>query len=556
MNNVWEELSYNNLLDNIGNDTIDKIEEVYPYLSGSEEEDVDDKFKLAKIMNAVVGADLLQKKDFRKSVFYSLAPGHQDLIKKEFQLTDNKLYMKFINQLISDQWIRNDRNERVCECLGISKSSLPDPIEKVGILTKFTIDKEKTTFKQLKEYQFPVVNDSLKHISNTPLGNFMIQMPTGSGKTRVAMEIISHFINDHTDKRINVVWLAHSSELLEQACACFEEIWSFLGKKDISIIRLWGGTKGYPSSEYNNVIFGGFDKLYSAISKDPNSLNHYQEDLKLIIVDEAHRAVAPTYKQVITSLAGIKAIIIGLSATPIRASDESSKELVEFFQNELIKIPDTDGKSIIQYLRSINVLSKVERECLDGTSIKATNADKQHYENYFDISAAILKKLSNDAQRNINILNKLKTLIDENKQVMLFACSVEHSKFICGLLTMLKIDGNQIRAAHIDGTTSKNRRNFLIEEFKNKNINVICNYELLSTGFDAPKIDAVLITRPTYSSVLYSQMIGRGLRGKAMGGTEYCQIIEVIDNIEGYPDAAELFENFKDIFEDISDNEF
>ena len=44
------------------------------------------KFKLAKIMNAVVGADLLQKKDFRESVFYSLSPGHQDLIKKEFQL--------------------------------------------------------------------------------------------------------------------------------------------------------------------------------------------------------------------------------------------------------------------------------------------------------------------------------------------------------------------------------------------------------------------------------------------------------------------------------------
>ena len=87
-----------------------------------------------------------------------------------------------------------------------------------------------------------------------------------------------------------------------------------------------------------------------------------------------------------------------------------------------------------------------------------------------------------------------------------------------------------------------------IDEFRSKHINVITNYELLSTGFDAPKVDVVMITRPTFSSVLYSQMIGRGLRGTAMGGTESCQVIEVIDNIDGYPDTSVLFEEFEEIF--------
>ena len=69
---------------------------------------------------------------------------------------------------------------------------------------------------------------------------------------------------------------------------------------------------------------------------------------------------------------------------------------------------------------------------------------------------------------------------------------------------------------------------------------------MLTTGFDAPNTDAVMITRPTNSPVLYSQMIGRGLRGPLIGGTEFCKMIDVRDNIGEFGDADTVYEIFED----------
>ena len=71
-----------------------------------------------------------------------------------------------------------------------------------------------------------------------------------------------------------------------------------------------------------------------------------------------------------------------------------------------------------------------------------------------------------------------------------------------------------------------------MDDFKNKNLQVLCNDRLISTGFDAPKTDTIIIAKPTFSIVLYSQIIGRGLRGPEIGGTDYCKIIDVKDNIQ------------------------
>jgi hypothetical protein len=71
----------------------------------------------------------------------------------------------------------------------------------------------------------------------------------------------------------------------------------------------------------------------------------------------------------------------------------------------------------------------------------------------------------------------------------------------------------------------------VIEEFRAGRLQFLCNYGVLTTGFDAPKIRAVIIARPTTSVVLYEQMIGRGMRGPLNGGTEECQVIDLQDNI-------------------------
>ena len=86
-----------------------------------------------------------------------------------------------------------------------------------------------------------------------------------------------------------------------------------------------------------------------------------------------------------------------------------------------------------------------------------------------------------------------------------------------------------------------------IESFKNRNsdVNIIINYEVLTTGFDSKNIRCVFITRPTKSVVLYSQMLGRGLRGPMMGGNERCTLVDIDDNLEAF-DNETAFSHFDD----------
>jgi superfamily II DNA or RNA helicase len=133
-------------------------------------------------------------------------------------------------------------------------------------------------------------------------------------------------------------------------------------------------------------------------------------------------------------------------------------------------------------------------------------------------------------------------LINENKKILFFGTSIAHSKMICSLLL-----AKGVRCAHIDGGSGKYRRK-IIDEFKNNKIQVLCNFGILSTGFDDPKIDVVFMARPTNSIVLYSQILGRGLRGPKIGGTENCEIFTVFDNITNLPTNEKISEYFDEYF--------
>lgn len=79
---------------------------------------------------------------------------------------------------------------------------------------------------------------------------------------------------------------------------------------------------------------------------------------------------------------------------------------------------------------------------------------------------------------------------------------------------------------------------------------VLCNYGVLTTGFDAPATSAVLIARPTKSLVLYSQMVGRGIRGPLAGGNSDAEIVTVVDNnLPGFGSVASAFTNWEDVWE-------
>ena len=73
---------------------------------------------------------------------------------------------------------------------------------------------------------------------------------------------------------------------------------------------------------------------------------------------------------------------------------------------------------------------------------------------------------------------------------------------------------------------------------------MLTNFGILTTGYDDPTLETILITRPTQSIVLYSQMLGRGLRGKAMGGSNECRIIDISDSAASYGGADSIYEYF------------
>ena len=103
-----------------------------------------------------------------------------------------------------------------------------------------------------------------------------------------------------------------------------------------------------------------------------------------------------------------------------------------------------------------------------------------------------------------------------------------------------------VKSASVTSDMRKVTRSKIIHDFKRGDIKVLTNFGILTTGFDAPNIGAVFITRPTQSLILYSQMIGRGLRGPKVGGRKSCVLIDVVDNITGFGDQSKIYESFTD----------
>jgi superfamily II DNA or RNA helicase len=157
-----------------------------------------------------------------------------------------------------------------------------------------------------------------------------------------------------------------------------------------------------------------------------------------------------------------------------------------------------------------------------------------------DLPAGFLERLAADKQRNLLIVRRLLRL-PKDTPTLVYACTVEHAYFLSVILTA---QGRKSGAVSAD--TPVTLRRALVHDFKEQKIQFLCNYGVLTTGFDAPKTGCIALCRPTTSEVLYEQIIGRGLRGPQFGGTPECTIIDFADNIcrLGPPLAYARFADF------------
>lgn len=409
----------------------------------------------------------------------------------------------------------------------------------------------------LFDYQNSIRKQLHRFLQDDSEKRIIVHMPTGTGKTRTTIEVISDFIRNKDATRPSfVVWMAHSDELCEQAVQTFQGIWNRLGSETASVYRLWGGRDGEDiDSDKPVFVVTSFQSCYSAIQSGKNDrfkkIMHLRRKCDLLIVDEAHMSMAPTFNEAINFLRNEKTKLIGLTATPGRhlvgGDVDETKRLASFYNNNKITIDDTvtKGENPIIFLQDRGILSKVDRTKLDsGIDMTLSDRSASTISKFLDIPKEVLTVLGRSAIRTSRIAAATLLLsVNQNRQTLVFCPSKENATDLA-----LILQEKNCNARAITSDTPMGVRRDWLENFKSGKIKVLTNFGVLSTGFDAPNIDAVIVGRPTTSVVLYSQMVGRGLRGSYVGGTDQCILVDVIDNIKNMPQIPQAFTFFDDHF--------
>ena len=134
-----------------------------------------------------------------------------------------------------------------------------------------------------------------------------------------------------------------------------------------------------------------------------------------------------------------------------------------------------------------------------------------------------------------------------HRRVLVFAATVAHARVLTAILV-----ARHVRSGVVTGATPERERDRTIRTFKSdaQEPMVLVNFGVLTTGFDAPTASAAVIARPTKSLVLYSQMVGRAIRGPKSGGTDTCEVVTVVDrSLPGFGDVAATFLNWEDVWQ-------
>ncbi|MDE0653890.1 MAG: DEAD/DEAH box helicase [bacterium] len=373
----------------------------------------------------------------------------------------------------------------------------------------------------------------------------MISLPTGSGKTLVAVQGIVEAIRDDGFHG-TVLWVADRQELCEQAVESWELIWRSKGTRATTLLisRLWGGQEPpHPTSDLH-VVVATIQSLRQRLADQPADYA-FLDDFRLIVCDEAHRSLAPTYTDVLRRF-GItyrgteeKRHLLGLTATPYKGHDEleTARLTNRYSKNRLdLGAFNSDrAEEVIRELQDKGMLAEADHEVIEGGTLEVSDAIADDSLPWLPQAAE--DRLASDARRTRSIIHAYRKHIQEGWPTLIFATSVEHARTIAALLNH---EGVPARA--VDAKTKPVTRRQVVEDFRSGNIKVLVNYGVFREGFDAPKTRAILVAQPVYSPNYYFQMIGRGLRGPKNRGGERCLILNVQDNIQNYNRALAFTE--------------
>ena len=312
----------------------------------------------------------------------------------------------------------------------------------------------------------------------------MAQMPTGTGKTYLLTAVIDSFVSNNPMEKVWIV--AHRRELVSQIDETVRKFHSYSASNTSSLL-----------SSVKAVSIQWLSKHYNEIEDEPG----------MIVIDEAHHALAKTYKEMWERFP--KAKFLGLTATPCRLNGKGFTDLFDVLVQSWA-VPEFISKGRLATYDFVSIKSDgVTQRLIDSLQKRGADGDYQNKE---------MDMLLNKKPSIERLYRSLEEYAKDRKGIV-YAINISHAQKITKLY-----QEHGVKAIAIDSKTPAAERQQDIEAFKKGDIQVLVNVDIFSEGFDCPDVEFVQLARPTLSLAKYLQMVGRGLR--VAKGKKNCVIID------------------------------
>ena len=312
----------------------------------------------------------------------------------------------------------------------------------------------------------------------------MAQMPTGTGKTYLLTAVIDSFVSNNPMEKVWIV--AHRRELVSQIDETVRKFHSFSASNTSSLL-----------SSVKAMSIQWLMRHYDEIEEEPG----------MIVIDEAHHALAKTYKEMWERFPNAK--FLGLTATPCRLNGKGFTDLFDVLVQSW-SVPEFISKGRLATYDFVSIKSDgMTQRLIDSLQKRGADGDYQNKE----MDMLLNKKPS------IERLYRSLEEFGKDRKGIVYAINISHAQKITKLY-----QENGVKAIAIDSKTPATERQQDIEAFKKGDIQVLVNVDIFSEGFDCPDVEFVQLARPTLSLAKYLQMVGRGLR--VAKGKKNCVIID------------------------------
>lgn len=374
----------------------------------------------------------------------------------------------------------------------------------------------------------------------------MVVLPTGGGKTFTASNwLLKNAIN----KRRKVLWIAHRHMLLDQAAESFAkysyaDLTPDIGSFSYRIVSgLAAHGRAADIRPDDDLLIASKDSLRSTPEKVKSWLAGERE--VFLVVDEAHHATAKTYRTLIDLIKGYvpHVKIIGLTATPFRTLEAEKGLLSTIFKDGIIDGRVVQGQSGIAFqiglqdligrqILSRPVMDMYETRELYGDTLGAKELEAM--QRLDSIPEKIAQQMVDSRNRNKLIVQTYVNDAEKYGKTILFAVNIQHAVTLKELFDRAGVKSDIVVSQLKDDDTGRMRKQSeneaAIAGYRDGDIDVLINVNILTEGVDLPSTQSVFLTRPTASSILMTQMIGRALRGVKSGGTAESHIVSFVDD--------------------------